>query len=803
MNGHKVQSLLANAEVDTLMKASSHIVTPQRNSPIAGIVQDGLIASYKITNVWNDGTETSVDRDIVMDCLTTADVSISHYQKILHNAQRWYSSFIVFDGVSYGLKGKQIPGKLLASFLFPSNFEYKSKDDDNVKGVRIKMGCMLPKSGPLCKKTMGSKHGSILHILWKVHSPERAMKFLTQSQKLTDVYMGLCGFSMGLADCVLNDDKPIKELLQKLRGNVSNLIEQDNKDQFLQEAKINAELNSAMNEGTKLVIKHMNKGDKNGVEIMRSSGAKGSYVNLTHKMGFIGQQNIQGKRIPCSVGDGTRTLPIFKKGDNSAAARGFIFNNYTHGLKPSEMYHHAEAGRDGIVAISCRTAESGYAHKCMSRKMDDCVVGVDGTVRNASGNIVQFLYGDMGISPKNMWFVDKLKFPFFVNPQDIANKVNAFGGTNKRCLSSHELDEVCLYVRAGYPAIVTPVTNMATSCLRQALKLSMDSVTVYEELIPRFTAEIIHALEMSKIQCGDSVGLIAASSIGEPTTQLSIPGYESILIKQGTKIHKTKIGELVEFLLPKPNPKIKHSNSDIFMSIFGECEYEVASLDKNEKVVWKPIKGVVKHLSTQDMIKITTKSGRKCSSTASHSHVSKKNGEIEFVNASSLKKGDRIPVIRNLTIEAEYYNLDGVILNFDFGWFVGICVLGGLENINSINAEVIPKFEIFKKIYQNITHFISREFCKKMGEQTRLLDFYYNCNDAFKKGILCGFFDARGTLQCSENRLYIDFCKKEEPLMQDIVLLLQSLGIFSVFDGQFCIYSKDLQRKYAVYSTRF
>ena len=59
----------------------------------------------------------------------------------------------------------------------------------------------------------------------------------------------------------------------------------------------------------------------------------------------VGQQNVEGKRIP--FGFRHRTLPHFIKDDYGPESRGFVENSYLAGLTPSEFFFHAMGGREG------------------------------------------------------------------------------------------------------------------------------------------------------------------------------------------------------------------------------------------------------------------------------------------------------------------------------------------------------------------------------------------------------------------------------------------------------------------------
>lgn len=65
------------------------------------------------------------------------------------------------------------------------------------------------------------------------------------------------------------------------------------------------------------------------MSLMTVSGAKGSNVNLSQISGLLGQQELEGRRVPIMVSG--KTLPSFAKFDTSARAGGYITNRFLTG----------------------------------------------------------------------------------------------------------------------------------------------------------------------------------------------------------------------------------------------------------------------------------------------------------------------------------------------------------------------------------------------------------------------------------------------------------------------------------------
>jgi DNA-directed RNA polymerase subunit A' len=138
-------------------------------------------------------------------------------------------------------------------------------------------------------------------------------------------------------------------------------------------------------------------GLENSAVIMAKSGARGSMLNLSQMSGCVGQQAVRGERI--SRGYKYRTLPHFKKHDLGAEAKGFVGSSYKKGLNPTEYFFHSMGGREGLVDTAVRTSRSGYMQRRLINALEDVKVESDGSVRQAGGQIIQFIYGEDGVDP--------------------------------------------------------------------------------------------------------------------------------------------------------------------------------------------------------------------------------------------------------------------------------------------------------------------------------------------------------------------------------------------------------------------
>ena len=128
---------------------------------------------------------------------------------------------------------------------------------------------------------------------------------------------------------------------------------------------------------------------------MTASGAKGSVLNTFQISVAVGQQLVAGNR----PGGNGRSLPCFCAADaDGPRARGFVSSSYSVGLSPSEYFFHAAGGREGLVDTAVKTASTGYITRCLGKRFETLIVEYDGTVRDATGDIVQRRYGGDGFA---------------------------------------------------------------------------------------------------------------------------------------------------------------------------------------------------------------------------------------------------------------------------------------------------------------------------------------------------------------------------------------------------------------------
>ena len=386
MNMHAPQNVLAETELKHLAAIPYQMISPSGNSPIIGIYQDSLLGSYRFTRPNISFTPRDAMNLLMM------------YNKVDVQALR--------DAQEVG-GGKISNFDVISQILEPITLKYSTNlfeegEDKKISNniLEIRNGKYI--RGQMEKSVLGGSSKGIIHRIYNDFGNMHAANFIDNLQNVITEYMKSSSFSVGISDLIANrkTQDSIVQVIATQKQEVQNLIEKvhlgtfenntasTNMAQF--ENEVNNVLNEATNQSGKIGRKSLSK-DNRFVMIV-NSGSKGTHINISQMISCLGQQNVDGKRIP--YGFDSRTLPHFTKFDDSPNARGFIENSYISGLTAPELFFHAMGGRIGLIDTAVKTSQTGYIQRRLIKGLEDLKVEYDMTVRNNKGKIVQFAYGD-------------------------------------------------------------------------------------------------------------------------------------------------------------------------------------------------------------------------------------------------------------------------------------------------------------------------------------------------------------------------------------------------------------------------
>jgi len=352
MNIHAPQTEEARAEAEVLLNVNANLFSPKNNMNMMGCVKDAVSGNFMLN-------ESEFDKD---------DAA-----QVLHE-----SGVLNVDGLKKNLGGGEVFEKLIPSKL--------AKSDVNYRGFK-------------------SEKGASLKILDKELGRDESMDILKKVFGLGTTFLSRTGFTLSAND--LDVPEAVKKKTDKIISSAEEKTEKIIEDYYnktmellpgksaeeSREIKILQVLNETRTEIGDAVKEGFP--EDNLASKMIGSGAGGSMLNITQIACSVGQQVLNGRRI--DFGYTGRTLPLFKKGDLSPRAGGFIYSSFMKGLRPDEFFFGAMTGRDGLMDTALRTPKSGYLYRRLANALQDLILAYDGTVRDASNAIVQFKYGLDGI----------------------------------------------------------------------------------------------------------------------------------------------------------------------------------------------------------------------------------------------------------------------------------------------------------------------------------------------------------------------------------------------------------------------
>lgn len=354
MNIHSPQNEEALSEARVLLDIKNNIMSSKNNINLVGTITDAVTGAYLLGK--HSFTKAEAD-------------------------QALFST-----GLQNDLKKKEISGTEIFAQVIP-------------KDARVNMPAVI--TG---EKTFGAEEGEMVKVIDRELGRDATVDTINKAFILGTTYLSKVGYTLALKDLDVPEKvKDVtKEVIEKVEKKVAEVIEEYNSGKLeampgktteeTRETKIMQILNTI---GTELsdVVKANLPAEAN-INSMLKSGSGGGMTNIVQMGCTVGQQALWSKRI--SFGYEGRTLSFFKKGDLGPESRGFVKSPYMKGLKPTEFFFGAMTGRDSMMDTALRTPKSGYLYRRLVSALQDLKVEYDGTVRDASENVVQFAYGGDG-----------------------------------------------------------------------------------------------------------------------------------------------------------------------------------------------------------------------------------------------------------------------------------------------------------------------------------------------------------------------------------------------------------------------
>ena len=639
MNLHAPQDEESAAELRYLAAVPKQIISPASNSPIVGIFQDSLLGAYRFTR-----QDIKFTPRAAMNLL----MAIKTINPAIFKQNAEITNFDILSQILPPLSCK-FKNKLIEK-------EEDKKTSNNI--VEISNGKYL--RGQMEKSVLGGGSKGLIHSIFNDFGSAAATKFIDDIQAIITDYMKISAYSVGINDLIADNETnqkintaitqkkmDVRGLINELHiGTFENKTGKSNEEEF--ETKVNIYLNKAAEEAGKIGRKSLDK--DNRFVIMVNAGSKGSILNIAQMVSCLGQQNVDGKRIPYGYED--RTLPCYNKYDDSPEARGFVESSFIQGLTPEELYFHAMGGRTGLIDTAVKTSTTGYIQRRLIKGNEDLKVAYDMTVRNNKNKIIQYKYGGDNIETTKIesqiidlaqMTIEEVYAHFQVPLDDTTNEMfttnytkeavkrlkrqkgalnakletminemiinrkhlveNVFKFTNKNNVHlsvnfkrimqnlQHQLNIQKTSMVDITPLEIYKILDFSLDKLKRLPRLAptkLFEIVYYYYLTPKnllmfhrfnrkaiilLTEKIENIYKKSIVNPGEMVGIIAAQSIGEPTTQMTLNTFHFAGVASKSNVTRG-VPRIEEILSISDNPK--QPSTTIFLPHLNETNHEKA-----------------------------------------------------------------------------------------------------------------------------------------------------------------------------------------------------------------------------------
>lgn len=573
MNMHFPQNEIARAEALQIADTDHQYLVATSGKPLRGLIQDHISVS-----VWMCSQDTFFDRatyqQLIYNCLRPEDHHVVRERietvppAIIKPVARWTGKQVITTILKNITPDDCAPLVLTSKSQTPAD----RWGPDSQEGVVHFMGGEFI-TGILDKSQIGPSGGGFIHSIHEVYGPTVAGQTLSILGRLLTKFLHIRAFTCGMDDLrltpggeerrrqelaaadrlgldiaakyvTLKDQKPSDvdpELLTRLEGVLRDDAKQAGLDMMMNKGC--GDLSSSITKAClpRGLVKQF---PKNQMQNMTVSGAKGSAVNANLISCNLGQQVLEGRRVPVMVSG--KSLPCFKPFDTHIRAGGYIVNRFLTGIRPQEYYFHAMAGREGLIDTAVKTSRSGYLQRCLIKGMEGLRVEYDTSVRDSDGSMVQFLYGEDGLDVTKQKHLTDFKFLL----QNITSELThlSYGDDGYGTIFDEKetilkrMKKAIKHAKANDPNGPDPVLadfnpgkyGYATSekffdGLNTYLKSNPDGLVKDKEhnvagVGARKALESVLVAKYLKsvVDPGEAVGIVAGQSVGEPSTQMTL-----------------------------------------------------------------------------------------------------------------------------------------------------------------------------------------------------------------------------------------------------------------------------------------
>ncbi len=517
----------AQAEARLLMLGANNILKPSSGDPIVTPSQDMVLGNYYITmeKAGEDG-EGRVFKDTNEALMAYERREITLHTRIV----------IPVDSFKHKLftesqKGKYLVttvGKIKFNEILPDSFAYINEPTDtNISSITpnkyfLDRGVNIPeaiKEMPLVNPFVKGTLEKIIAQIFKRYKTTETSIMLDSLKDLGFKYSTISGITVSMADVEISKKKP--EIVAEAQKTVDKINKQYKRGLITDEERYNNVISTWNNatDQVKAELEAVSHTDiDNPIFIMMNSKARGNISNFTQVAGMRG---IMAKPDGTSV-----EIPIL--------------SNFIEGLSVAEFFLSTHGTRKGLADTALKTADSGY----LTRRLVD--VSQDMIVREEDCGTDQGVVVHAFINEKTGSVIESLHDRI----------VGRFA--NKKIINP-ETKEV----------IVDKLQMITESLADKIVAAGINEVeirTILTCATPNGVCQKCYGRNLATgnlVEVGEAIGVMAAQSIGEPGTQLTMRTFHSGGVAHGGDADITQGLPRVQELFEARNPKAKATIAEI------------------------------------------------------------------------------------------------------------------------------------------------------------------------------------------------------------------------------------------------
>ena len=517
----------AKAEARLLMLGAQNILDPKSGKPIVTPSQDMVLGNYYLSiEEAGEENEGKVYKNSNEAIMAYERKEITLHTRIAIPVKSFKYKLFTDDQ-----KDKYLvttAGKLIFNEILPDSFPYINEaSKENIENITpskffLSMGTNIKEAiaemkpvDPFIKKNLSQ----IIAQIFKRYKTTETSAVLDAMKDLGFKYSTIAGITVSAFD--IQEAKDKNEKIEAAQEKVDKINKQYQRGLITEEERFNNVIQvwNDTKDDVEAELKGISSGDhKNPIFMMMNSGARGNAGNFTQLAGMRGlmaKPNGQPVEIP-------------------------IKSNFIEGLNVSEFFLSTHGARKGSADTALRTADSGY----MTRRLVD--VAQDIIVKEEDCGAISGIVVEDFIDEKSGTVIESLE-DRIVGRYTATKVINP--ETKEVIVDRNEMINENLAKKIVKAGIKKVEIRSALTCKSQ--------YGVCQKCYGRNLAT------GNLVETGEAVGVMAAQSIGEPGTQLTMRTFHSGGVAHGGDADITQGLPRVEELFEARNPKAKATISEI------------------------------------------------------------------------------------------------------------------------------------------------------------------------------------------------------------------------------------------------